>query len=110
MLVQYEPWVFRGPFPEEIPEADRKEMWGVKIVEGEFSGTTLSFNNIDIKEDSNNLQLDYTIIHTPEGQDKEYCSGPNFENALQHIIVDILNKAVETYENRKSNTPESDSQ
>jgi len=106
MLVQYEPWVYKGPFPEGQKE---KDLWGVKILEGTFAGTTLSFNNVDLKDGASDLELDYTVVYPPEGKDKEFCQGEEFDTTLQHIIVDILNKAVELYEDRNSNTSESSS-
>lgn len=109
MLVQYEPWVYRGQIPEEMEEKVSKDLWGVKILEGIFEGTTISFNNVDFVDDpnGNNLQLDYTIVYPPDGKDKDFCSGEEFNNMLQHIIVDIINKAAELHEDRNSNTSES---
>jgi len=104
MLVQYEPWVYKGPFPEG---QEAKELWGVKIQEGPFEGTTLSFNNVDLRDGSSDLELDYTVVYPPQGKEKDFCQGEEFDKTLQHIIVDILNKAVELYEDRNSNTSES---
>lgn len=104
MLVPYEPWVYNGPFPEG---QEPKELWGVKILEGTFAGTTLSFNNVDLQDGDSNLELDYTVVYPPEGKDKDFCQGIEFESILQSIIVDILNKAVDLYENRNGNTSES---
>lgn len=108
MLVQYEPWVYRGEIPEGIEGIKTGDLWGVKILEGTFGGTTISFNSVDFVEETegNNLQLDYTVVYPPEGKDKEYCSGEEFNNVLQHIIIDVINKAAELYENRNSNTSE----
>ena len=98
MQVKYEPWVIRN---------DTGEVWGVKILDGEFAGTALSINELDEQEDSKELLLDYTVVQPPEGMKVEQVAGNNFDAILNFIISDILQKAVNEYENRKGNTSES---
>ena len=91
MQVKYEPWVIR---------ADGKEVWGVKILDGKFENTTFSINELDDNDTNQSLELDYTVLSAPEGMVVEDVAG-------SFIIKDILKKALDEYENRKSNSPES---
>jgi hypothetical protein len=88
MQVRYEPWDYKN----EI-----EDLWGVTITDGEFAGTSISFNSMDLKEDSQDLQLDYTVVKVAPGKEKSEISGPEFEKALSFIIQDILEKAIEHY-------------
>ena len=94
--VKYEPWAVRD---------NTTELWGVKILEGEFDGVALSFNDFDTKE-NNQMMLDYTVFQVPEGKTKEQIEGPAFDVVLHDIVLDILEKALE-HENRNRNSAES---
>lgn len=96
MPVKYEPWAVRD---------NSTELWGVKILEGEFDGVALSFNDFDTKE-NNQMMLDYTVFQVPEGKTKEEIEGPAFDVVLHDIVLDILEKALE-HENRNRNSAES---
>jgi hypothetical protein len=98
MPVKYEPWV--------IKDKDQ-EIWGVKILEGEFDGLSLSFNEFDMSEDTPDLALDYTIVQVPDGRTKENIQGEAFDLVLKGIVVDILEKAIEYHENRNGDSTES---
>jgi len=52
------------------------------------------------------LMLDYNVVSPPEGKSVEDASGPNFDAALNFIIQDILQKAIDVYENREGNPTE----
>lgn len=103
MLVPYRPWVYN---PDENSEL-KEELWGVEIIQGKFEGAKISFNNISLTDDSSNLELDYTLLHIPEDKTKEFYQCQEFEEALSHIISDILTKAMELHENRNNDTSES---
>lgn len=99
MLVQYEPWSVKN---------EEQDLWGVVITGGIFAGTIISFNDVSFMENDNGAQLDYTIYKIPEEFDsKKISDNLEFNNCLQFILEDILKKAVDTYENRESNTTES---
>lgn len=112
MLVQYEPWVYNGNLSKEGEPEEIKDLWGVKIQEGRYLDTVISLNSIEFTDekdnDGNNLQIDYTIISVPKEITKEDCACVEFEQILQYIIVDIINKATRLYEDRNSSTTESD--
>jgi hypothetical protein len=98
MQVKYEPWVIK---------TNDQEVWGIKITDGKYNGTSFSINELDIEDGNKDLQLDYTVIASPEGIAVEEVKGPEFEKVLNEIMTDIITKAVDEYENRKSNSPES---
>lgn len=103
MPVAYKPWAYKN---------DVEDLWGIELLEGEFAGTALSFNSFDIKDDSNDASLDYTVVKVKEGMQKEDVKGPEFEKQLGEIVNDILLKAIEHFEheNRNNNSAESDVQ
>ena len=96
MLVNYEPWAVKD---------NSVELWGVKILEGEFAGVALSFNDFDMQENQQ-MMLDYTVFQVPEGKTKEEIECPAFDVVLHDIVLDILEKALE-HENRNRNSAES---
>ena len=98
MLVKYEPWKM---VKEDI------EIWGVKILDGEYEGTALSINELETGENDDGLVLDYTVVKYPEGKEKDKDFGPEFDKVLNFIIEDILKKAMDEYENRNRNSAES---
>ena len=97
MQVKYEPWVVK---------TEDSEVWGVKILDGEFAGCAFAINELDEKEGSKELILDYNVVSPPENKSVEDASGPNFDAALNFIIQDILQKAIDVYENREGNPTE----
>lgn len=101
MPVKYEPWGF---------EREEQSHWGVRILEGKFANTVISFNDISLQEEGDsNLQLDYTVVHHPENMMEKYMSeDPDFQKDMGWILEDILRKAINEHENRESNPTESD--
>ena len=98
MQVKYEPWVIRS---------EEKEVWGVKILDGKFQNTSFSINELDQNDAKQSLELDYTVLSAPDGMTVESVNGEDFDETINFIIRDILQKALDEYENRKSNSPES---
>lgn len=96
--VKYEPWVVRS---------EEKEVWGVKILDGKFENTSFSINELDQNDAKESLELDYTVLSAPDGMTVEEVKGEDFDAAINFIIRDILQKALDEFENRKSNSPES---
>ena len=72
----------------------------------EFAGCAFAINELDEKEGSKELILDYNVVQPPENKSVEDASGPNFDAALNFIIQDILQKAIDVYENREGNPTE----
>ena len=97
MQVKYEPWVLK---------TEDNEVWGVKILEGEFAGCAFAINELDEKPGTSELLLDYNVVSPPDNKSIEEASGPNFDATLNFIIQDILQKAIDVYENREGNPTE----
>jgi len=97
MQVKYEPWVLK---------TEDNEVWGVKILDGEFAGCAFAINELDEQDDTKELMLDYNVVQPPENKSVEEASGPNFNAVLNFIIQDILQKAINEHENRKGNPAE----
>jgi hypothetical protein len=99
MQVMYEPWTMKN---EDL------EVWGIKILEGEFDGTAITINDLEMAEDEKGgLNLDYTVVKWPDGREGEKDLGPAFEEVLTYVMTDILQKAVNEYENRNGDSTES---
>lgn len=102
MPVKYEPWRI------DVKEEGKSPIFGIKILEGEFAGTRLSINEMDLEEDdSGKLSVDYTLIEFPEGKDNDNLVNDAFNTTFNEILVDIIEKALNEFENRNSNTSES---
>ena len=101
MPVKYEPWGLKS---------EEKELWGVRILEGKFENTVLSFNDIQLEnKGDSNLMLDYSVVQTPENMMEKYMSeDPEFQSIMSEILEDVLRKAINEYENRESNSTKSD--
>jgi len=101
MQTKYEPWALKN---------EEDDMWGITIVEGKFKDLIIAFNSMNFAEDDQGVNLDYTLYRVPENVDKDIISeDPEFKNVLQYIVEDIIKKAIDEYENRKDNSPESSS-
>lgn len=98
MQAKYEPWVIRS---------EGKEVWGINILDGKFEKTRFSINELDQNDESQSLELDYTVLEAPVGMTIEEVKGEEFDATLSFIIKDILEKALNDYENRKGNSSES---
>ena len=101
MLVKYEPWTLNNEFIDA---------WGLQILEGKWAGVSLSINGIQDggsgEGNSNQLELDYTVLKTPPGMTTSDVSGEDFDSTLNLIFTDFLGKALNEFENRKSNSTE----
>ena len=97
MQVKYEPWKVN----------EQTNIWGIRVLDSEYAGTMIAFNEFDSEDDSNEFKLDYTIIQAPEGKLVEDLRGPEFDSMLNFIVNDILLKAINDYENRNGNSTES---
>lgn len=101
MPIAYEPWAI---------DNDKGEFWGVKIRDGKFIGTIVSINEFKLSDEvSGEASLDFNFIQKPEGMSDEELSSQEFTDVMSEIINDILNRAIENYENERGsiNSPES---
>lgn len=98
MQVKYEPWGIKK---------DDTEFWGVQILEGKYAGTVISFNDVELENNSDGVKLDYSIYKLAEGiKENTVSTDPEFNSVMSYVIEDILQKAIDEYENRKNNSSE----
>ena len=97
MQVNFEPWKVN----------EDTNIWGVKILDGNFEGAMIAFNEFDSEDDSNNFKLDYTIVKEADGKTMSEMNGPAFDEMLNYVVNEILRRAIDEYENRNSNSTES---
>jgi hypothetical protein len=93
MPVKYEPWSVRN---------GKQDLWGIKLLEGEFAGTTISINSVEMddKSDDGTVALDFNFIQRPKGKTEEDLNSAEFNGVIADIINDILAKAINEFENR----------
>lgn len=93
MQAIYEPWA--------VSKIGKEDLWGVKIIEGEYKGAIISINSLDfIDDNSGECALDFNFVQKPEGKTDEDLKSEDFNKTLTLIINDILEKAVNEYKDR----------
>ena len=90
-----------------IPWFGETEEWGVEIVDGEFAGVVVKFNNLNIsKSDKGGVDVDLDIIKQPEDRKEVDTENPLFNHTIELIINDILKEAIEIYEQTRTDNTE----
>jgi hypothetical protein len=99
MPVKYKPWALKN---------ENGDLWGVKLLESDFAGTIISIASFSM-EDSNDgsVALDFTIIEKPPTKDENDMKSDKFNSILADVVNDMIEKAIDDYENRDSDSPES---
>lgn len=70
--------------------------WGFEIIDGEFRNVTVQIEKLDWPdEDSNELALDYHVVHKPELITDEDIKSDTFKAVVEVIINDILREAID---------------
>jgi hypothetical protein len=100
MPVQYEPWGFKD-------EEQKVDLWGFKLLDGNFAGTTISINSVEMENNNENVKLDFTFIRKPEGKTEEQLTSEEFNNIMAEVMNNILRKTINEFENRDGNFTES---
>ena len=69
--------------------------WGFEIIDGEFNGVTVQIAKLDWPDEgSNELALDYHVVHKPELVTDEDIKSETFKAVVEVIINDILREAI----------------
>jgi len=69
--------------------------WGFEIIDGEFNGVTVQIAKLDWPDEgSNELALDYHVVHKPELVTDEDIKSDTFKAVVEVIINDILREAI----------------
>jgi len=99
MPVKYSPWALKN---------EDKDLWGVKLLEGEFAGTIVSIASIALEDNSDGqLAVDFTIIEKPPHKDENDMKSEKFNTVFSGILNNMIEQAMHDYENRDSDSSES---
>lgn len=80
---------------ELIPGGDPDEHWWIRIKEGEFIESVISFGQIRINEKTDSLNFDFNLHYTP---DKENVTTDNIDlqryagKILESVLISNLNE------------------
>ncbi len=78
--------------------------WGFEIIDGEYNGVTVQIKKLDWpNEESNELALDYHVVHKPELVTDEDLKGDKFKVIIEVIINDILKEAIDDLKQTRDN-------
>jgi len=99
MLVKYNPFSIKK---------DDIDAWGFVIAEGTYRDVTIQINNLGIKDNSNDFELDFHIISKPDTITDKDLQSTTFNIVVENILNDIIKNALDEYENRESNNSKSD--
>jgi len=70
--------------------------WGFEIIDGEFKYVTVQIEKLDWPEEgSNQLALEYHVVHKPELITDEEVKSDTFKAVIEVIINDILKEAID---------------
>lgn len=79
---------------ELIPSADKNEYWWIRIKEGEFIESIISFGQIRVDEKNDSMNFDFTLHYSPDEDltvdniDLQRYAG----KILESVIVNNLNE------------------
>ncbi len=80
------------------------EDWGFEIIDGEYKGVTAQIKSLNWPdENTNELALDYHIVHKPELITDEDIKGDTFKAVMELIINDILREAIDELKQTRDN-------
>lgn len=102
MQVKYSPWAINN---------DKVNAWGFVIEEGKYNETVIAINEVNLLDNEDGVNLDYTVYKKPDSlADTNISEEEDFTGILQYIIQDIIKRAMDEYENRNDNPTESNQQ
>lgn len=78
------------------------EIWGVEILTGDYQGLVVHIKELDLKEDTNELTVDYNILYKPDVIDQADVENTSekFSAFFNLVINDIVQEAISIYEQR----------
>ena len=94
----------RGKMPEEVMEQLDDMGLGFEIIDGEYNGVTVQIEKLDWPDEgSNELALDYHVVHKPELITDEDIKSDTFKAVVEVIINDILREAINEFKQTGNN-------
>lgn len=82
-----------------------KERWGFEVLSGNFQGVIIQLEELKFEqvEQKSAIGINYHVIHKPEIIPKEDMKSNNFQSLIDTVVNDILNEAMENYEQHRIN-------
>lgn len=74
---------------ELIPEG--RDHWQIRILEGDYSQTVISFGQLRVDESAETLKFDFTVDYTPD--DAVSSDNQELQEHAAHILHSILEDA-----------------
>jgi len=75
-----------------VDENPNEQAWHVRILEGDFSETVISFGNVALHEDGQHLSFNFSIVKTPDSSlNEDYEPLQDFAAV---ILEDIMERAI----------------
>ena len=77
--------------------------WGVEIIDGAYNKVIVQIEKVEFPNESNELRLDYHIVHKPMDLTVEDMSNDIFKSVIELIINDILKEAINDHKQAGDN-------
>ena len=78
--------------------------WGFEIIDGEFNGVAVQIEKLEFPDEgSDQLALDYHVVHKPELITEEDVKSDTFKAVIEVIINDILREAINDHKQAGDN-------
>jgi hypothetical protein len=78
--------------------------WGFEIIDGEFKGVTVQIEKLEFPDEySDQLALDYHVVHKPDLITEEDVKSNTFKAVIEVVINDILREAIDEFKQTGNN-------
>ena len=75
-----------------VEENPNEQAWHVRILEGEFAETVITFGNVALHEDGDHLSFNFALVSSPDDTlNEDYEPLQNF---AAEILEDIMERAI----------------
>ena len=89
----YKPW---------FADQDR---WGFEVLSGDYQGVIIQLESLKFEEVNKKsaIGINYLVIHKPQIIPEQDMKSNNFQSLIDTVVNDILNEAMENYEQHRIN-------
>ena len=89
----YKPW---------FADQDR---WGFEVLSGDYQGVIIQLESLKFEEVNKKsaIGINYHVIHKPQIIPEQDMKSNNFQSLIDTVVNDILNEAMENYEQHRIN-------
>jgi hypothetical protein len=88
-----------------LPWFADKEQWGFEVISGEFMNTVIQIEKLEFGEKDGEIALDFHVIKRSDILEEDDYKKPIFQETVELIINDILQEAVQGYEQDRNDNP-----